>query len=94
MPVSVNPSRSMIQRELAQAPHGDVRALKAPSGDVYMWPANEAMHVDIADTFDLPFKTREELQQNSYLFNKNDVAKIGQFSNLDDLISKLKAASD
>lgn len=89
MPVSINPSRSMIQRELAQAPHGDVRALRAPNGDVYLWPANEAMHVDIADTFDLPFKTRQELQRASYLFNKKDVDALGRFKNFDDLVQKL-----
>jgi hypothetical protein len=94
MPITVNPSKSMIRRELAQAPHGDVRALRAPSGDVYMWPANEALHVDIADNFDLPFKTRQHLQQNSYLFNGADVEKLGGFSNFDDLISKLNAAAD
>lgn len=94
MPVSVNPSRSMIQRELAQAPHGDVRALRAPNGDVYLWPANEAMHVDIADTFDLPFKTRQELQKASYLFNKADVDKLDRFKNFDDLISKLGSSAD
>jgi hypothetical protein len=52
------PEALNAKAELAQAPHGDVRALRAPNGDVYMWPANEAMHVDIADTFDLPFKNR------------------------------------
>lgn len=94
MPVSVNPSRFMIQRELSTAPHGDVRALKAPSGDVYMWPANEAMHVDIADNFDLPFKTRQDLQKASYLFNKKDVDALGKFSDFDDLVSKLNAAAE
>lgn len=93
MPVNVNPSKSMILRELAQSPHGDVRALRAPNGDVYLWPANEAMHVDIADTFDLPFKTRHELQKNSYLFNKRDVEAAGGFSNFDDLVKKIDAAA-
>jgi hypothetical protein len=90
MPITVNPSKSMILRELAQ--HGDVRALRAPNGDVYLWPANEAMHVDIADNFDLPFKTRQELQKNSYLFNKRDVDALQGFSNFDDLMKKLDAA--
>lgn len=89
MPITVNPSRGHIQRELAQAPHGDVRALRAPNGDVYMWPANEAMHVDIADNFDLPFKTRADLQKSSYLFNKKDVDALGKFSGFDDLVSRL-----
>jgi hypothetical protein len=89
MPVTVNPSRSAIQRELAQAPHGDVRAVRHPNGDLYMWPANEAMHVDIANAFDMPFKTREDLQRNSYLLNKGDVDKVERFRNFDDLVSKL-----
>ena len=91
MPITVNPGRSAITRALSEAPHGDVRALKAPSGDVYMWPANEAMHVDIANTFDLPFKTRQELQKNSYLFNKRDVDKLGPYKNFDELVSRLHA---
>lgn len=94
MPVSVNPSRFAIQKELATAPHGDVRALRAPNGDVYMWPANEAMHVDIADNFDLPFKTRQELQKASYLFNKGDVDKLGKFADFDDLVTRLKASAE
>lgn len=92
MPITVNPSRSAIQRALAEAPHGDVRALKAPSGDVYLWPANEAMHVDIANSFDLPFKTRADLQKSSYLFSKKDVDALGKFSNFDDLVSRLGSA--
>jgi hypothetical protein len=87
MPITVNPSKSAIQRELAV--HGDVRAIRAPDGSVYMWPANEAMHVDIADNFDLPFKTRQQLQSNSYLFSKRDVDAIGKFSDFDDLVRKI-----
>ena len=90
MPVSVNPSKSMILRELAQAPHGDVRALRAPNGDIFMWPANEAMHIDIAETFDLPFGTRQALQQSSYLINKRDVEAVGRFANFDDLVARMK----
>ena len=89
MPIVVNPSRSHMQRLLAEAPHGDVRALKTPAGDVYAWPANEAMHVDIASTFDLPFKTRQELQSASYLMNKKDVDALGKYSNFDELVAKL-----
>jgi hypothetical protein len=89
MPIIVNPSRSHIQRALAEAPFGDVRALKAPSGDVYLWPANEAMHRDIATAFDHPFKTRQDLQKSSYLFNKKDVDALGQFSGFDDLVRQL-----
>jgi len=89
MPITVNPSRSDIQRALAQSPGGDVRALRAPNGNVYLWPANEAMHVDIADNFDLPFRTRAELQKSSYLFNKRDVEARGGFENFDDLVKRL-----
>ena len=89
MPIVVNPSRSHMQRLLAEAPHGDVRALKTPSGDVYAWPANEAMHVDIASTFNLPFKTRQDLQSASYLMNKKDVDALGKYANFDELVAKL-----
>ena len=89
MPITVNPSARDIAKELANAPHGDVRALKAPNGDVYLWPANEAMHRDIASTFDMPFKTRQDLQKSSYLFNSKDVDALGGFKSFDDLITRL-----
>jgi hypothetical protein len=54
-----------------------------------LWPANEAMHVDIASTFDLPFKTRADLQKSSYLFNRRDVEALGSFIDFDDLIARL-----
>src|SRR5258707_11144597 len=94
MPITVNPSRAMIQRELAQAPRGSVRAVRHPNGDVYMWPANEAMHVDIANAFDMPFKTRADLQKSSYLFNKKDVDALGKYLNFDDLIGRLGTVAD
>jgi len=93
MPIIVNPSSRDIKMALAQAPNGDVRALRSPTGDVYMWPANEAMHRDIAMNFDLPFKNREHLQQSSYLFNKKDVDALGTFADFDDLIKRLGDAA-
>jgi hypothetical protein len=94
MPITVNPSRGDIQRELAKAPHGDVRALRHPDGSVYLWPANEAMHVDIASNFDMPFRTRSDLQKSSYLINKSDADKLGKWSNFDDLINGIDASAD
>jgi hypothetical protein len=93
MPITVNPSRGDIQRELAKAPHGDVRALRHPDGSVYLWPANEAMHVDIASNFDMPFRTRADLQRSSYLINKSDADKLGKWSNFDDLIRGIDASA-
>lgn len=92
MPITVNPSRGDIMRELANAPHGDVRALRAPDGKIYMWPANEAMHRDIATNFDLPFKTLKDLQSSSYLFNRADVDKLSKFSNFDEMIKLLSTS--
>jgi len=88
MPITVNPTRRDILSALADAPHGDVRALKAPSGDVYLWPANEALHRDIAMSFDLPFKTRQDLQRASYLFNRKDVEHL-PFKSFDEMIGLL-----
>jgi hypothetical protein len=88
MPITVNPTRRDILSALADAPHGDVRALKTPAGDVYMWPANEALHRDIAMSFDLPFKTRQDLQRASYLVRRKDVEHL-PFKSFDELIGLL-----
>lgn len=94
MPITINPRASHIQRMLKDAPFGDIRALRAPSGDMYVWPANEAMHVDIASNFSLPFKNRAELQKNSFLFNKSEIEKVGRFSDFDDLIKKIESLAE
>lgn len=73
MPILKNPGKYAVKDLFASAPHGDVRLLRDGAGDIYAWPANEAMHVDVASAFDLPFKNRADLQANSFLWNINNI---------------------
>ena len=89
MQITINPSRYDLLRLLAEAPGGNVRALRAPNGRVYAWPAEDARHIEVAATLDLPFETRAHLQAASYLFNSSDVEAAGDFTDFEDLVSRL-----
>lgn len=89
MRLVIGPTRDDLVRLLADAPDGDVRALRAPNGTVYAWSAHEARHVEVATALDLPFSTREELQAASYLFNRRDQAAVGPFADFEDLVRQL-----
>lgn len=89
MRLVVDPTRDDLVRLLADAPDGDVRALRAPDGRVYAWAAREARHVEVAAALDLPFDTRAQLQAASYLFNRGHVAAVGVFADFDELVQRL-----
>lgn len=76
-------------RLLAEAPEGTVRALRAPDGRIYAWPAADARHVEVAAALDLPFETRARLQAASYLFDRSTVAAVGEFADFEDLVRGL-----
>lgn len=85
MPIYKNPSRREIVR-LARESDGDVRVLRAPNGDWLAWPANEALHVDVASTLGLDFRNREALSRNSYLI---DPAYFEGAGNIGDAVKRL-----
>lgn len=89
MHLMVDPTREVLARLLADAPDGDVRALRAPDGRIYAWFSREARHVEVASALDLPFTTRAELQTASYRFNRRDVAALGTFTDFEDLVKRL-----
>lgn len=62
MRLVINPTREDLRRLLADAPDGDVRALRASSGTVYGWSAHEVRHVEVAIARNLPFFIRVPLQ--------------------------------
>jgi len=79
MPLRVNPTMTELRAAVKNNPQRQVRMLRDPNtGDVYAWEAAEAMHVDVADTLDLPFRNRAELQANSYLFGPDEVEELAK----------------
>ena len=89
MRLIADPTRDDLIRLLADAPGGDVRALRAPDGRVYAWAAHAARHVEVATTLDLPFADRAQLQTASYRFNRGDVEAVGAFADFEDLVRRL-----
>ncbi|TXN34226.1 hypothetical protein FV232_28225 [Methylobacterium sp. WL30] len=91
MRLVTDPTRDDLVRLLADAPDGDVRALRAPNGKIYAWSAHEARHVEVAAALDLPFGTRSQLQAASYLFNRRDQTTAGPFVDFEDLVRLLSS---
>lgn len=89
MRLLVDPSRDDLTRLLADAPDGDVRALRAPDGRVYAWAAHAARHVEVATSLNLPFADRTQLQAASYRFSRGDVEAAGPFLDFEDLVRRL-----
>lgn len=89
MRLLVDPIRDDLARLLADAPDGDVRALRAPDGRVYAWAAHIACHVEVATSLDLPFADRAQLQAASYRFNRGDVEALGAFADFEEAMQRL-----
>lgn len=89
MRITTNPSRDELARLLADAPGGNVRALRTPDGRILAWAAADARHVEVAAALDLPFETRAHLQAASYLFDRRDVEAAGDFTDFEDLVRRL-----
>lgn len=89
MRLIANPSRDDLLRLLADAPDGDVRALRTPDGKIYAWAADEARHVEVATALDLSYATRAQLQAASYLFSRGDAAAVGPFMDFEDFVRRL-----
>lgn len=82
--VEKNPRRSTLEK-LARG--GSFRALRDPAtGDIYAWPANEALHADVAQKLGLDFRTRNEVLKNSFLYSKEQLEEAKHAKDLDDLV--------
>ena len=85
-PFARNPSRLDLLR--LAAPGGAVRAIRDPAtGDCFAWPAGAARHAEAALRLGLEFRTRQEIQRNSFVIGYEQLAAI----EADDLEGVLRA---
>src|SRR5215213_8619080 len=83
-----NPGRGILAKMTAD--NGSFRAICDPStGNIYAWPANNALHVDMVNKLNLSFKTRNELQHNSFLFSRKQLDQMPNACDLNDLVKLL-----
>ncbi len=87
--VAKNPRRGKL---MEMARNGEsFRAIRDPAtGDSYAWPASEAMHIDMAQKLGFDFKSRRELQRNSYLFDRAQLEDAKGARDLDDLLKMIE----
>ena len=86
--LTTNPRRSDLLR---MSRHTEsFRAIRDPqTGDIHAWPANEARHVDVANSLGLNFRMREDLQRNSFLFSRAQLEQAEGARDLADLVKMI-----
>lgn len=66
---------------------GSSRALRDPAtGDIYAWPASDALHIEMVNRLNLNFRTRDQVQKSSYLFSRDQLDQSPDAADLEGLV--------
>ena len=86
--LTTNPTRSDLLRMSRDTE--SFRAIRDPqSGDIHAWPASEARHIDVVNSLGLDFRTKTELQKNSFLFSRAQLEAAEGAHDLDELVKMM-----
>lgn len=66
LPVVRNPSKHDLLNLMLEQKTKTLRSLETQKGDLYVWPADKAVHRDIEEYFKLPFITKPRERQKYY----------------------------